>query len=247
MLRRLVCSAALTLAPFGVASAQALSISTGFGLGGFDNTWDVACRTLTAGTSSASCDPTSALTPTYHDAALVTVAPSGWASVGGATGGGYISRVADASLRGNTGDELANFEYSYRTSFDLGSNDPNEFLVELTRLRFDNYWTGYRLNGGVLQTAGIVDEQGAAPTGVNTDNWSRDFSLTIDEGFKAGVNTLELVFAGNGLNDGLYVEGAISSLGGGSAALVTPEPSTYLLTASGLVALVAASRRRRTV
>jgi hypothetical protein len=248
MLRRVVSTLALAVAPLGAAAAQSTSISTGVGaLGGFDASWEVACRTLTVGSSSSSCDAAGSATRTYHDAALVTVMPSGWATVGGASGGAYISRVADASLRPSAGNELANFEYSYRTSFDIGANDPNQYLVELTRMRFDNYWTGYRLNGGELQVAGVTDSEGAAPGDVGTANWTRDFSLTIDQGFKAGVNTLELVFSGNGINDGLYVEGTIQSLTGGAAATVTPEPSTYLLTASGLIALVAASRRRRNV
>jgi hypothetical protein len=83
------------------------------------------------------------------------------------------------------------------------------------------------------------------PTGVGTDNWSRDFSLRIDDGFRTGVNTLELVFTGNGVNDGIFVQGEVVSLTG-SASLVTPEPGTYLLTASGLVGLALAARRRRT-
>ena len=244
MLRRVVCSSLLVLAPLGTAAAQGLSLSTGTSAsGGLDQRWDVACRTLTAGSSSAACDAAGSTTNTFHDAAVVTVAPSGWATAGSMQRGSYISRVADASLRADSGNEMANFEYTFRTRFDLGSASPNNFLVNLMRLRFDNYWGGYRLNGGALQLGGLTSDMGG-PTGVGTDNWSRDFALRIDNGFQAGVNTLELVFSGNGRNDGLFVQGQVTSLSG-SAALVTPEPSTYLLTASGLIGLALAARRRR--
>src|SRR3712207_5434705 len=128
MLRRIVCSALLTVAPVGAAAAQDYSIGSGFGaFGGFDMNWDVACRTLTAGTSAASCDAAGSTTSTFYDAALVTVAPSGWATVGGAAGGSYISRTADASLRGSVANEAANFEYTYRTRIDIGAQHPNAF------------------------------------------------------------------------------------------------------------------------
>jgi hypothetical protein len=244
MLRRVVCSSLLVIAPLGTAAAQGLTLGTGTSAsGGLDRNWDVACRTLTAGSSSASCDAAGSTTTTFHDAAVVTMAPSGWATAGTMQGGSYISRVADASLRGGAGNELANFEYTFRTAFNITSGDPGDFLINLTRLRFDNYWGGYRLNGGALQLGGLTSAMGG-PTGIGTDNWSRDFALRIDGGFQAGVNTLELVFTGNGLNDGLFVQGQVSSLTG-TASLVAPEPSTYLLTASGLIGLALAARRRR--
>ena len=244
MLLRVVCSSLLVIAPLGTAAAQGLTLGTGTSAsGGLDQRWDVACRMLTAGSTSASCDGMGSTSNTFHDAAVVTVAPSGWATAGSMQGGSYISRVADASLRGSTADELANFEYTYRTSFNITSGSPSDFLINLTRVRFDNYWGGYRLNGGALQIGGLTSVMGG-PTGVGTDNWSRDFSLSIGSGFQAGVNTLELVFTGNGINDGLFVQGSVSSLTG-SASLVTPEPSTYLLTASGLIGLALAARRRR--
>jgi hypothetical protein len=244
MLRRVVCSSLLVLAPLGTAAAQGLTLGTGTGAsGGMDQRWDVACRMLTAGSTAAACDGMGSTTDTFHDAAVVTVAPSGWATAGSMQGGSYISRVADASLRAGVGNELANFEYTYRTSFNITSGSPSDFLINLTRLRFDNYWGGYRLNGGALQLGGLTSAMGG-PTGIGTDNWSREFALSIGSGFQAGVNTLELVFTGNGLNDGLFVQGQVSSLTG-TVSTVTPEPSTYLLTASGLIGLALAARRRR--
>jgi hypothetical protein len=161
MLRRIVCSSLLVLSPIGAAAAQGLTLGTGTSAsGGLDQRWDVACRTLTAGSTSAACDGMGSTTSTFYDAAVVTVAPSGWATAGTMQGGSYISRVADASLRGDAGNELANFEYVYRTSFTITSGSPSDFLINLTRLRFDNYWGGYRLNGGTVQLAGLTSDMG---------------------------------------------------------------------------------------
>jgi hypothetical protein len=244
MFRRVVCPSLLVLTPICAAAAQGTTLGTGTtASGGFDQRWDVACRTLTAGSTSAACDGAASMNPTFYDAAIVTVAPSGWATAGTLQGGSYISRVADASLRAGVGNELENFEYTYRTSFNIAAGSPSDYLINLTRLRFDNYWGGYRLNGGAVQLGGLTSDMGG-PTGVGTENWTRDFALRIDNGFQAGTNTLELVFTGNGVNDGIFVQGEVVAVSS-PAALVTPEPSTYLLTASGLIGLALAARRRR--
>ena len=228
-LRTSLSAAALALTA-SVAGAQTVPLTaTGSNTtGGLDNAWQVQCTQL-VGSGSAACGSAALFT----SAVVVTASPAGWTSVPTAGGARYISVDASGSAGGAVG-ETPRYEYTFRTTFDLTGLNPAGTTLTLTNFWLDNYWVGYRLNGGAL----LAGNMSPSPLPPNGENWTHPFTLTIDEGFQAGVNTLELVITGNGATDGILVEGMITS---------TPEPATLVLVASGFAVVggVARPRRRR--
>ena len=225
--RALLSAAALALTS-SVAAAQSVPLTaTGSDVtGGLDNAWQVQCTQL-VGAGSAACGSAALFT----SAVVVTASPAGWTSVPTAGGARYIS-VSQSATAGGAVGENPRYQYTFRTTFDLTGLNPAGTTLTLTNFWLDNYWVGYSLNGAALASGGM-DPVPAAPNG---ENWNRPFTLTIDDGFQAGVNTLDLVITGNGSTDGILVEGMITS---------TPEPATFVLVASGFAVVGVVARRRR--
>ena len=229
-LRNLIASAlVVAIAPVSLA-AQAFA-GTGMAsnvAGGLDSRWQVSCRALNASQlGGGPCGST--IASAFTQASVITAMPGGWAAVPlGANGLRYIGAMATGSV-GNSNGENAAYEYTFRTTFTGAAGAQ----LELNPLRIDNYWVGYSLNGGALQTGGFV---GPNPLAANGNNWTTPFSLIINTGLVAGLNTLDIKVTGNGQTDGILLDGRVS---------VVPEPSTYALMATGLLGLGGVVRRRR--
>jgi len=220
------------IAPLSLA-AQAFA-GTGIAsnvVGGLDTRWQVSCRALSATRlGGAPCGSTTA--SAFASAPVIWAAPGGWASVPlGINGVRYIGAVPSGSV-GNSRGEDASYEYTFRTTFSIAAEDLMGAQLELEPLRIDNYWVGFVLNGGALQPGAVSP----TPLGPNGGNWTTPFSLIINSGLQAGVNTLDLVISGNGQTDGILLDGRVN---------VVPEPSTYVLMATGLLGLGGIVRRRR--
>jgi len=229
-LRNLIASAlVVAIAPASLA-AQAFA-GTGMASnvsGGVDGRWLVSCKALFSVVNVGPCTGTDAV-PTFAPASVITATPGGWAAVPlGANGLRYIGAVANGSVGGSVG-ENPRYEYTFRTTFTAAAGAQ----LELNPLRIDNYWVGYVLNGGALQTGGFV---GPHPLAANGGNWTTPFSLIINTGLVAGENILDIKMTGNGQTDGILLDGRVN---------VVPEPSTYALMATGLLGLGGVVRRRR--
>ena len=231
-LSRLALAAAAVLSASS-AGAQSIPLTaTGSDVtGGLDNAWQVQCTQL-VGAGSAACGSAAMFT----SAVVVTASPGGWTAVPTAGGARYISVAPSASAGGAVG-ENPRYQYTFRTTFDLTGLNPVGASLTLTNFWLDNYWVGYSLNGAALASGGM-DPVPAAPNGAN---WNRPFTLTIDDGFQSGVNTLDLVITGNGATDGILVEGIITS----GTITATPEPATLVLVGSGFAVVGVVARRRR--
>jgi hypothetical protein len=224
-----IASAPITLAAQAFAGTGIASNVSG----GLDSRWEVSCRALSASRLAvAPCNSTTA--SPFSQASVITATPFGWADVPlGPNGVRYIGALPSGSV-GNSNGEDASYEYTFRTTFFVDAGDVSRSQLELSPMRIDNYWVGFTLNGGALQTGAITP----TPLPPNGGNWTTPFSMIINSGFVAGVNTLEITVSGNGKTDGLLVDGRVN---------VVPEPSTYALMATGLVGVVGVARRRRNV
>jgi hypothetical protein len=228
MTKHLLALAVLALSPLATAQAQYnLSPTDGGG------NWQVRCTRLTANPLAPACNGS------YTDAVRVAVAPAGWASVpvaGPAGNAYYIATNSSASTWESAPDELDNYEYTFRTTFDVGVIDPSvPQFVNLNVFRLDNYFMGWSVNGSAFSTTGM-SPNGASV--VNQEYWATPYQLMMaNPAFVVGQNTLELRVRGNGRTDAILAQGTYS----------VPEPGSMLLLSGGLVLLGVQMRRRRNV
>lgn len=123
-----------------------------------------------------------------------------------------------------------------RRQFDLTGYDLASVAIN-GEWRFADYFGdlnhGFFLNGARL--FGVTG---------SISNWDTDHAFSVNAGFVAGVNTLEVRgYSINSTWDGLYVDAAVS--GRLLPTTPVPEPSSIALVATGALALAAVARRRR--
>lgn len=239
---RLLLTLAATASAVG-ASAAAAQLPTLAATGsqvvdGRDLNWDVKCSVIVGSSApTPSMDGSTTCNDTYFAAYAVTSLAGGWGPVAPNTN--WISVRPNATLgRNSDWDENALYRYTFRTTFDVApSVNPQTLRLDLDRLRIDNYWLGYRLNGGALVASGVSP----TPLPPNGANWATPFAVRgLHKGSGAivqGENTLELIVTGNGRTDGILATGTLTS--------TVPEPGTYALLGTGLAGLLLVSHRRR--
>lgn len=211
------------------AGAQPTFHSTGTA-GSIDPYWTVSCEVI--GPAGTPACPASG----FVAASVVTATPYGWAAVP-TSGASYIGALPSGSPFPEGTGETPNYQYTFRQMIDFGGLDPIGQQLVLSTLRIDNYWVGYRVNGGAIVPAGISP----TPVAAVGNNWETNFALTVPamtSGWTSGVNSFDIIVTGNGRTDGILAVGEFRTV---------PEPSTYALMGTGLAGLgVAAARRRRT-
>ena len=128
--------------------------------------------------------------------------------------------VDNISSTASGGDPL-----SFQTSFSLDGLDPISAVVSLE-------W-GIDDGGNLLLNGAVVDSL----PGQNGHNWDTLHSVTLNSGFVAGVNTLQIVFTSN---DNSY-EGVRVQIDSALATSV-PEPRSGILLGFGAVLLLTGVR-----
>lgn len=171
-------------------------------------------------------------TPAFVDAYLVTSNP-GWQAFTGPQAARWISFDFDASGPGGS-------PYTFRTTFDLTGYDASTATFDF-RCMVDNTFLGWRLNGAPLTgggngTFGTTGVCGSHAAGFGS-------TQTVNAGFLGGLNTLEFVTNGDATTDGLIVD--ITNFSARQTGQVVPEPATWALLATGLVAVGGVGMRRR--
>jgi PEP-CTERM motif len=221
LLRSLFTAGALALAP-ALANGQ-LPVSTGTQVTGSgtntrDTRWQVG---FAAG----------ALPTTFNDAFRILnpvwglPSDASWIGAEGGTG----------TQPGASGDGSRRYTYAARTSFSLNAGDQLTIRMQCT---FDNYWLGLFING---------TQFGGSVCGPDL-TYALGTEFTIGpSAFTAGNNILEFRWQGDGVTDGFVarINSAVVEPGNPGQPGVVPEPSTYLLMATGMVGLVGVARRRR--
>jgi hypothetical protein len=154
-------------------------------------------------------------------AASIVVSPPGqWTA--GAPGGIWIGATPSGSGGGGS--------YSIRQQFSLIVGQTLSFNL---RCAWDNSAAQMWINGSQVGT-----------NACGTNIWSYGPLQTLTQSnFSTGLNTLEFRWVGDNTTDGMAVE--VTNLVTNTNPSVVPEPSTYLLMATGLAGLTLVARKRR--
>lgn len=136
---------------------------------------------------------------------------------------GWIGVTPSGSVEGGVADgNLTRFTYMFETSF-MGSGITGATF----QCAVDDGFTSIMLNGVVV-----------AGGGCDLYNASTNRVLS---GFNTGQNVLRFTTTGNGVTDGLMVH----FTGYSGDVVTTPEPTSLVLLATGLVGIVGAVSRKR--
>jgi hypothetical protein len=159
----------------------------------------------------------------WADAFVVQTPPPQW--TGGAPGGVWLGATASGSFGGGS--------YRLREQFVLGAGDALSFDL---RCAFDNMVADLFINSVLVQFGG----QSVCGPAFHVWGPMRSFSTAS---FVTGLNTIEFRWTGDNVTDGMAVQTANLQYTPDAPPTVVPEPSTWLLLATGLAGF--AGRRRR--
>ena len=135
----------------------------------------------------------------------------------------WIATSPDGSLPGGQADGVFDrFTYMFETTFTGGGITGATY-----QCTYDDAFLSILLNGVIVDGAGC-----------DAYNVANDYTLT---GFNAGSNVLRFTSSGNGVTDGLMVH----FTGVTREVTPTPEPSSIVLLATGLVGILGAVRQKR--
>ena len=162
-------------------------------VGTTDATWQVTCEPVAS--SGAPCPIGSLQFAERADSGFAEwlVPPAGAA---------WIGMNAHGTLPAGVGDDQERYIYTYRLTFNV-TGTPSTASVSL-EWACDNYFHGWRLNGGTFQDVQSQNGQ-----------WRTLKSLTISAAnatFVQGANTVEFRIVGDGLTDGFLVAGIRGSV-----------------------------------
>ncbi len=126
----------------------------------------------------------------------------------------------------------------------------------VTRFQLDNYLVGFYLNGVELEplwrVGSIIDPLGTDPANYggipalpNGENWTKVFGFVASGDLIDGENLFEVRTTGNGVTDGMALNGELRLSDPGIVQV--PEPASFALIVFGLGALGVTARRRRNV
>lgn len=216
--RALIAASAFVLAPALVEGQLIVSTGTqvtGSGANTRDTRWQVGFSTTGVPTTFADA---------FRIQNLAWSQPSGAAWIG--------AQGESGTLPGGIGDGARRFTYAARTTFSLNAGDQLTLRMQCT---IDNYWLGFFINGAQFGTTVCGPD--------NTFSLASEF-VVGPSSFSTGLNILEFRWQGDGVTDGFVgrVNSAVVSPGNPG---VVPEPSTYVLMATGLAGVFGIARRRR--
>lgn len=146
--------------------------------------------------------------------------------------GGWTPNTSTADWIGPTGNGEETSpagNYDYRINFDLTGLDP-------TTATLSGNWTSD--NNGCIDLNGVN-------TGICTGvlDYGTLMAFSITSGFQPGINTLDFLVT-NTVFVGTNPTGVIVEISGTAAPSAAPEPSSLVLVAIGLTALLGVIRRR---
>ena len=235
--------AAMTLAAAPLA-AQFDASGLG-GVGTIDGTWTVSWTATPLGGSGTSGGAYGAYTvnpaaPWQPNQGVgLTNWISAWRNATASNGVGDYNRITNGGHR---------YTYTFRQDFTSTGAGTMQFIAG-----WDNLFQSFTLNGTSYTPASLLVS--ATDRGVNDHfGFCRNGDAIFDSadmpncvatfqanGVVAGNNWVEIVLRGDGLTDGLWIEGSLPA----GPTEVVPEPATMGLLATGLAGMMGAQLRRR--